>query len=165
MKTLFKLSIFMLVIGLFGSSAMADIHITVYGTGGIVILPDGTQKVWVRYTTGVPAALTPTDNLRKKVKGAFAKFLMSKEIGVLITTKPGQYKEKVADKFVEKYPDKKFYFFLDNTHNFGGLKDFPFVDSFVNTMCERIGYDDMDVQGISIINAEDIYDIEAGLFD
>lgn len=105
------------------------------------------------------------DNLRKKIKGAYSKFLMSKNIGVLITTKPGQYKEKLSDKLIKKYPDKTFYFLLDNTHNFAGLKDFPFIESFVNTMCERIGYDDMDVQGISIINAEDIYDLEAGFFD
>lgn len=106
-----------------------------------------------------------SEKLRKKVKGAYAKFIMSKEVGVLITTKPGQYKEKIADKLIEKYPDKTFYFFLDNTHNFGGLQDFPFVNCFVNTMCERIGYDDMDVQGISIINVEDIYDLEDGFFD
>lgn len=105
------------------------------------------------------------EKLRKKVKGAFTKFIMSKSIGVLITTKPGQYKERIADKLVEKFPDKKFYFFLDNTHNFNGLNDFPFIDCFVNTMCERIGYDDMDVQNMSIINAEDIFDIENGLFD
>lgn len=106
-----------------------------------------------------------SDNLRRKIKGAYSKFLMSKNIGILITTKPGQYKEKLSDKLIAKYPDKTFYFLVDNTHNFGGLKDFPFVESFVNTMCERIGYDDMDVQGISIINAEDIYDLENGVFD
>ena len=117
--------------------------------------------------TDIQSQFTHEDSevLRKKVKGAYAKFLMSPEVGILITTKPGQYKERIADKLVEKYPDKMFYFFIDNTHNFAGLKDFPFVDCFVNTMCERIGYDDMDVQGISIINAEDIYDLEDGLFD
>ena len=61
MKTLFKLSIFMLVMGFLASSAMADIHITVYGSGGIVILPDGTQKVCPKTGTSVCAEITLPD--------------------------------------------------------------------------------------------------------
>ncbi len=45
MKTLFKISIFMLIMGFFASTAYADVVITVYGSGGIIVLPDGTKKV------------------------------------------------------------------------------------------------------------------------
>jgi len=61
MTTLFKISIFMLVMGLFTSVAMADIHITVYGSGGIVILPDGTQKVCPKTGSSVCAEITLPD--------------------------------------------------------------------------------------------------------
>lgn len=101
----------------------------------------------------------------KKVKAEFAKFLMSKNIGVLITLKPGQNKEYMTKKLEEQYPDKNFYFFADHTINFGGLVDFPFVDIFLNTMCERIGSDDMDVQGLHILNIEDLWDMRDGVFD
>jgi len=32
-------------------------------------------------------------------------------------------------------------------------------------MCERIGYGDMDVQGVSIMNLEDMWDMRYGVFD
>ncbi len=35
----------MLAIVLFAGTATADIHITVYGKGGIIVHPDGTQQV------------------------------------------------------------------------------------------------------------------------
>ena len=61
MKTLFKISIFMLAMGLFASTAIADIHITVYGSGGIVVLPDGTQKVCPKTGSDVCAEITLPD--------------------------------------------------------------------------------------------------------
>jgi diphthamide biosynthesis enzyme Dph1/Dph2-like protein len=101
----------------------------------------------------------------KKVKGEFIKFLMSKNIGILVTLKPGQNKEYMTKKLEEQYPDKNFYYFAAHTINFGGLVDFPFIDIFLNTMCERIGSDDMDVQGLHILNIEDLWDMRDGVFD
>lgn len=106
-----------------------------------------------------------TEAITKKLKGLYAKFLMGKNIGVLITLKPGQQKAYMADKLREQYPDKNFYFFADHSYNFQGLADFPFIDLFLNTMCERIGYDDMDVQGVNIMNLEDMWDMRDGVFD
>jgi diphthamide biosynthesis enzyme Dph1/Dph2-like protein len=103
--------------------------------------------------------------ITKKVKGLYAKFLMSKNIGVLITLKPGQRKDYMTKNLEEQYPDKNFYFFADHSYNFALLNDFPFVDMFLNTMCERIGYDDMDVQGVHLMNLEDLWDMRDGLFD
>ena len=104
-------------------------------------------------------------NVVKKVKSEFIRFLSSKNIGVIITLKPGQNKEYMTKKLEEQYPDKNFYFFADHTISFGGLVDFPFVDIFLNTMCERIGSDDMDVQGLHILNIEDLWDMRDGVFD
>lgn len=103
-----------------------------------------------------------TDKMLRKIKANYIKFITSKNIGVLITLKPGQNKEYMTRKLEKQYPDKTFYYFLDNTYNFQSLLDFPFIDVFLNTMCERIGYDDMTEQNIKIINLEDIYHIQLG---
>ncbi|MCA9478173.1 MAG: diphthamide synthesis protein [Nanoarchaeota archaeon] len=108
---------------------------------------------------------TITATITKKLAGLYSKFLMGKNIGVLITLKPGQEKAYMTEKLQETYPDKNFYFFANHSYDFQALKDFPFVDLFLNTMCERIGYDDMDVQGVSIMNLEDLWDLRDGVFD
>lgn len=96
------------------------------------------------------------EKLQKKQKGALLKFYASKEIGVLITTKPGQFKLKEAEKLKEKYKDKNFYFLAADTIDFNSLEDFPFIECFVNTACQRIAYDDSIKIFTSIINIEDI---------
>lgn len=108
---------------------------------------------------------TIAKQITKKLAGLYSKFLMGKNIGVLITLKPGQEKEYMTEKLKESFPDKNFYFFVNNSYDFQSLQDFPFVDLFLNTMCERIGYDDMDVQGVNIMNLEDLWDLRDGLFD
>lgn len=117
--------------------------------------------------TGEDAWLDPNsvDSIRKKVKTNFMRFLTANNVGVIITLKPGQNKEYMTKKLEEQYPDKNFYYFVDHTINFQSLVDFPFVDMFLNTMCERIGSDDMDVQGIHILNIEDLWDMRDGLWD
>lgn len=106
-----------------------------------------------------------TESILKKLKGLYSKFLMAKKIGVLITLKPGQSKPAIANFLETKYPEKQFYFFADHTYNFSSLADFKGIEMFLNTMCERIGLDDMDVQEIAIFNIEDLKDMEKGVFD
>lgn len=101
----------------------------------------------------------------KKLKGMYARFLTAKKVGVLLTLKPGQYKPQLASTLEKKYPHKQFYFFIDNTYNFASLADFSFIDMFLNTMCERIGLDDMNEQEINVLNVEDLFDLEKGVFD
>jgi 2-(3-amino-3-carboxypropyl)histidine synthase len=102
--------------------------------------------------------------IRKKVKGAYAAFLMAKHVGVLITLKPGQQKAYMTEKLAEQYPDKTFYYFVDNTFSLASLQDFPFIDMFLNTMCERMGYDDMDVEGLTLLNIEDLWALRTDEF-
>ena len=47
-------------------------------------------------------------DMKKKQKGALMKFMSSKEIGVLISTKPGQMNMKKAYELEKKFPDKNF---------------------------------------------------------
>jgi len=62
----------------------------------------------------------------------------------LITTKPGQnnLKKALELKSNDKYKDKNFYFFLDDTVNFAELENFNFIDCWINTACPRIAFDD-----------------------
>lgn len=94
--------------------------------------------------------------MRKKVRGSYIAFLQAKEVGVLVTTKFGQCKPQFIKELKKKFPDKTFYTFVADTFDFSSLENFPFVKVFINTMCERIGFDDSSVQGISIINAETV---------
>lgn len=96
------------------------------------------------------------ENLKKRHKGALLKFHSSKEIGVLISTKPGQYNLKDAEKLKSKYKDKNFYFLVSDTIDFASLLDFPFIECFVNTACKRIAYDDSIKLPKAVINIEEL---------
>lgn len=93
--------------------------------------------------------------LRKK-KGALIKFLSSNNVGVLISTKPGQNKLEEALKLKNKFPEKNLYFFLFNTLDFNELENFPFIEVFINTACPRIAYDDAIRTKKAVINLEDL---------
>lgn len=94
--------------------------------------------------------------IRKQLQTARMKFLMSKEIGVLVTTKPGQNKLGLFEKIKNKYDDKNFYYLVNNNVEFDKLEDFPFIECFVNTACERIAYDDFNKFPRTVINFEDL---------
>ena len=81
---------------------------------------------------------------------------MSKDIGVLVTTKPGQNKVNIFMKIKDRYPDKNFYFLVNNNVEFDRLEDFPFIECFVNTACERIATDDYSKFKKPILNFEDL---------
>lgn len=122
------------------------------------------KKIYTYNPKTKESKILTKDNVQpilKKIKGSYIKFLSSDKIGVLLTTKFGQRKEFLIQNLEEKYPNKKFYYFYDNTYEFNSLANFNFVQMFLNTMCERIGYDDSDVQNISILNIEDLKQFES----
>jgi len=96
------------------------------------------------------------EKINKRKKGSLIKFLSSKEIGVIVTTKPGQEQLKEAFKLKNKFKDKNFYFLIFDTIDFNQLENFPFVECFVNTACPRIALDDSVNISKSIINLRDI---------
>ncbi len=96
------------------------------------------------------------EKINKRKKGALIKFLSSKEIGVIVTTKPGQEQLKEAFELKNKFKDKNFYFLIFNTIDFCQLENFPFIECFVNTACHRIALDDSIKINKAIINLEDI---------
>lgn len=95
-------------------------------------------------------------SMTRKRKAGLVKFHSSKEIGVLITTKPGQNRLKRAEKLKGLFPDKNFYLLVADTLDFQSLEDFNYIECFVNTMCPRIGYDDSIKIFKPVINLEEL---------
>lgn len=95
--------------------------------------------------------------IKRKQKGALAKFYTSTEIGVLVSTKPGQNKLAKAEKLKEKYADKNFYILVSDTIDFNSLADFNFIECFVNTACPRIAYDDSIKLPKPVIDIDDLF--------
>ena len=96
----------------------------------------------------------------KKQKATLMKFLRSDTIGIINTIKPGQEHLKVGYTLEEKYPDKKFYHFVDDVVSFNQLENFPFIEVWVNTACPRIGLDDQDKFKKGVININDALNAE-----
>ena len=96
------------------------------------------------------------ERINKRRKGALIKFLSSKEIGVIVTTKPGQEQLNKAFELKKRFRDKNFYFLIFDTIDFNQLENFPFIECFVNTACPRIALDDSIKIKKAIINLEDI---------
>lgn len=102
--------------------------------------------------------LDPSDveDIKKKKKGNYLKFLNAKNIGVIITVKPGQNFFRASLNLEKKYPDKNFYYIIFNTVEFGQLENFNFIECWVNTACSRIGVDDLDKFEKPVVNLEDV---------
>ncbi len=94
-------------------------------------------------------------SILKKYKASLVKFLSSDVIGVLHTIKPGQEQFKPSLILEEKYPNKKFYHFIDNVVSFDQLENFNFIQTWVNTTCPRVGFDDQEKFHKGVVNVND----------
>lgn len=74
---------------------------------------------------------------KREIKGKYLKFLNAKKVGILVSTKPGQYNIKKALKLRKKLK-KESYVFIFNTLREEELENFPDIDIFINTACPRI---------------------------
>jgi len=88
------------------------------------------------------------DILEKKKKGAKLKFLNSKNVGIIVSTKPGQEKINRAIDFSKKLKNKKGYLFLSNNIDGKEFENFK-IDSWVNSACPRMDFN------FSILNISD----------
>ena len=96
------------------------------------------------------------EKLTKRKKGALIRFLSSTNVGVIISTKPGQSNLEPALKLKQSYPDKTFFFLVFDTIDFQSLENFPFIECFINTACPRIGYEDQINIAKPILNLDDL---------
>jgi 2-(3-amino-3-carboxypropyl)histidine synthase len=95
--------------------------------------------------------------IEQKKKVAFVKFLDSKNIGILVSIKPGQHFLKKALKFKnnlkDKYPEKNVFLFIGDMLIASEAENFPFIDVLINTACPRIAEDNFPRP---IINIDDL---------
>ncbi|MBI4152461.1 diphthamide synthesis protein [Candidatus Woesearchaeota archaeon] len=107
--------------------------------------------------------LVSTDDVKvilAKYRSSLMKFLTAKTIGVITTIKPGQEQFRPSLALETKYPDKRFYHFIDNVVSFDQLENFPFIEVWVNTTCPRVGFDDQEKFVKGVINLNDALEAE-----
>ncbi len=98
------------------------------------------------------------EKLRNKQRGAMLRYLDAKNIGIIVSTKPGQNRMKEAEALKNQLEKqgKRAYLFVADTLDFNELENFPFIDCWVNTMCPRIGLDDASSQEKALINIDEL---------
>lgn len=92
----------------------------------------------------------------KKSNARKALFLKSKNIGILFSTKPGQFSRLKTKSLEEKFPEKKFYPMIGDNIDETSLDDFSFVDCFINTACPRLSIDSSSNRIIDIQEVEEL---------
>ncbi|MDP3734140.1 MAG: diphthamide synthesis protein [Nanoarchaeota archaeon] len=95
-----------------------------------------------------------------KYKASLMKFLTADTVGIIITIKPGQEHLQPSFALQKKYPQKRFYYFIDNVVSFDQLENFNFIQVWVNTTCPRVGFDDQEKFEKGVINLNDALQAE-----
>lgn len=94
------------------------------------------------------------DSMKKQLKLKLNKFYISKNLGILVTTKIGQENLSSAKKLKalleKKFPEKQITIFMSNNISLNELENFP-IDLWINTACPGLAQDSS-----KIINADDI---------
>ncbi|MBR9699278.1 2-(3-amino-3-carboxypropyl)histidine synthase [Candidatus Woesearchaeota archaeon] len=93
----------------------------------------------------------------KKYKANLTRYVASKKIGILVSTKTGQQYLKNALLLKEK-ADKEYFVFVGDTFDFSEMENYPFIECWVNTACPRIGFDDIAHMPKPLININDALD-------
>lgn len=90
-----------------------------------------------------------------RIRGAFLRFMDSRRVGIIVSTKRGQNNLEEAEEF-RKGTGKEAFIFICDTLDFNELENFPDIECWVNTACPRIGYDDARRSPRPIINLDDL---------
>jgi diphthamide biosynthesis enzyme Dph1/Dph2-like protein len=98
----------------------------------------------------------PEEDIQKfklKKKTAFMRFLSEQKIGILVSTKPGQFKLKEAMALKEKLKKKgkEAFIFIADTFNLSEIENFN-IKSWVNTACPGMFFDSNSIINISDLN-------------
>jgi diphthamide biosynthesis enzyme Dph1/Dph2-like protein len=95
---------------------------------------------------------TEIDKLKAKKRTALIKYLKADNIGILVTTKPGQENLNKAIKLKQKLEKnkKKPYIFISNNIDISQFENFS-IDSWINTACSGLAMDNP-----NIINIDDL---------
>jgi len=109
-----------------------------------VALKTGKEVIIANPLTNNVSKISKVDieDYKKKVKGKFLKFLNAKKIGILVSTKPGQYNLEKALALQIKL-EKPSYILLANNFKENELENYKDIDVFINTACPRINFDNV----------------------
>lgn len=99
------------------------------------------------------------EKYNKKRRAAYMKFLEATEIGIIVSLKPGQNNFKKAVELKKQLKDKNCYIFVCDTLDFNQLENFPFIQCWVNTACNRI-LDDYEKFAKPLIDLSEIEKME-----
>ena len=102
---------------------------------------------------------TQVEKYNKKRKAAYMKFLEAAEIGILVSLKPGQNNFIKAVELKKQLKSKNCYIFAFDTLDFSQIENFPFIQCWVNTACNRI-LDDYDKFPKPLVDLSDIEKME-----
>lgn len=86
------------------------------------------------------------NSLKNKRKTTLLKFLNANNIGILVSTKPGQENLEIAIKLKQKLEKKgkQAFIFLSNNIDTSQFENFN-IDSWVNTACQGLSYDNPNI--------------------
>jgi len=101
--------------------------------------------------------LLPDDVIQRfktKQKVALSKYYAADVVGILVSSKTGQSFMSKAIQLINKEKEKKFYIFAYDTLDIHYLRDFPFIQSWVNTACPRIADEKIHMVNIDVIFPE-----------
>jgi 2-(3-amino-3-carboxypropyl)histidine synthase len=100
------------------------------------------------------------EKINKRKTGALLRYMNAKNVGIIVSTKPGQNNLSSAEALKQKLSSegKGAYIFVTDILNFNEFENFPFVDCWVNTACPRIAYDDVLCTTKPLINIVDLPD-------
>lgn len=132
-------------------------------TDAILLIGSGKfHAVSLAYESRLPVYILEADKMRKisgdemsafekRKKSAYLKFLNSENIGILVSTKPGQQKLKTALQLKKELKEKgkNTYILIGDNLNPSEFENFQ-LDSYVNTACPRLDFD------ASVINSGDL---------
>lgn len=90
--------------------------------------------------------------MKKREKGAYLKYLNSKKIGILVSTKPGQQRLSRALNFKKRTKNKKIYIFVTNEINVNEFENFG-IESWVNSACPRMDLENKTLLNINNLNS------------
>ncbi|MBI2651394.1 diphthamide synthesis protein [Candidatus Woesearchaeota archaeon] len=89
------------------------------------------------------------ERYKRNKKANYVKFMHANKIGIMVSIKPGQYSYKKALEIKKKLIEmnKECFMFVFDTLDANEMRNFPFIDFWVNTACPRIA-DDKDKKNI-----------------
>ena len=112
--------------------------------------------------TGLPIYILDNNNFKRisekdiasiklRQKSSYLKFLNADNIGILVSTKPGQQNFKKAQTFKNSLKNKNPYLFIGDNINSKEFENFAQIQSWLNTACPRLDFDSS-VMNINRIN-------------